>query len=157
MATSRLTIAIAKKVLAPSQYSNFNFNSYFKMPDGRVIGTNEDGVMQLDSGGTDNGTAIASTVTFPSTSLGLFIRKRLRYILTYGTLYGSLKYTLEGESGTKVSTTAQDESGPQVMRSTFGKAFQSVYLKITLENVSGCDFSIDSISLIPIFHNRTGD
>ena len=56
MATTKLTIALELKALAPTQYTNYGFNSMI-MLGGTLIGANENGLFELD-GEDDNGTNI---------------------------------------------------------------------------------------------------
>ena len=151
-----LGLSICLNNLAVSQYCNHKFDSIVKFGE-RYIGAGQDGIATLDDAETDGGAVIDSVIELPLTDFGISHQKRLRSIYIGYETEGSLKLTVTNDEGnvreyTLTALTAGNiQHGGKVSINRDGKGR---YWKLKIENVNGCDFSIDMIEVIPVILGR---
>jgi hypothetical protein len=135
----------------PSQYAGYNFNSFCEL-DGRYLAANADGIFILDNADTDNGTEIEAFIESFLLDLGTQIRIRKVYLgyETNGTLILKVKDN-EGNERTYTITPIDDDRLQHDERVRIGRDGKGRYWSFRIENVDGCDFSMDSMEIVPIY------
>ena len=145
-------------LLAVTQYAGFNFDSMCKLGD-VYLGCNARGIFELD-GSTDEGMDIDAFFELPTTDFGLSKQKRIRKVYLGYEASGSLvlevkddednvrKYTLEA---------ALSDNREHSAKIPVGRDGKGRYWSFKIENVAGCDFSVDSIDAsIVILGKKSG-
>jgi len=150
-----LTLCMNKSNLAVTQFSNYDFNSFATFA-GRTLALKEDGIFILDSGGTDIEDNIPAKVEFPVNDFGSVSQKRVRRIYCEGEFFGKnmLVKTENGEGNPRsfvMSSPTEKEGGIFADISRDGKGR---FWKFIVENTSGGDFSIDSLSAVLVVLGR---
>jgi hypothetical protein len=153
MSTSEhLTICLNLRRTGPTQYSNFNFNSFGNL-GGMVLGANEDGIFLLDSADNDDGTPIDAFLELLTSDFGIPNAKRMRIIDIGYEADGQIKVVLKADDrfeyvlylAPAATNRQQDRGRAKGQRNVKGR-----YWTARIENTDGCDFSIDHIQIIPI-------
>lgn len=151
-----LSLCLHIERLAASQYRNYNFNSLCEF-NGVHLGAGENGISVLDSGDLDNTTKILAYLEFPTTDFGSENQKRIRsFYLGYET-DGELLLTVKDDDNNERSWIVQNIHGPDKQHSakiSGTRANKGRYWMIRIENLQGADFSLDSLSVLPILLNR---
>ena len=151
-----LGLSMCLSNLAVSQYCRNKFDSMCKF-GGKYLGAGRDGICILDNAETDGGIIIDSIIELPLTDFGLSHQKRLRSIYVGYETEGSLKLTVSNDDGNEREYTltalkiGNIQHGGKVPVNRDGKGR---YWKLKIENVDGCDFSLDMIEIIPIILGR---
>ena len=147
-----LGLSVCLNNLAVSQYCNHKFDSMVKF-GGKYLAAGRDGIFTLDDAETDGGATIDSIVELPLTDFGISHQKRLRSIYIGYETEGSLKLTVTNDEGNEreytltALKTGNIQHGGKVSVNRDGKGR---YWKLKIENVNGCDFSLDMIEVIPV-------
>lgn len=147
MSNERFGIALNLKRMAASQYRNFNFNSMC-MFNGRPLACNDEGIFSLDDAETDNGTEINSYIELPTTDFGYLGSKRFRKLYVGYETSGSIKVTVKADGGTEASFTLTPAKTGQIQHRDIlpmSRRQKGSYWILRIENVNGCDFSLDNI------------
>ncbi len=152
----RFGLSFNLKISASSQYRNFDFNSMC-MFNGKPIAVNSDGIFLLDDSETDNGTKINSIAELPTSILGLMHPKRLRSLYVGYETSGAIKFSVTPDGGDTTSVHLLPAKGRQIQH--MGKVHmprrrKGTYWVFKIENVNGCDFSIDHIQAVPIILSK---
>ncbi|RPI56185.1 MAG: hypothetical protein EHM49_00890 [Deltaproteobacteria bacterium] len=151
-----LGLSMCLSNLAVSQLCKYKFDSMVKFGD-VYVGAGPDGIFTLEDSDTFDGGEIDSVVELPLTDLGVSYQKRLRKIHVGFETNGSLKVTVSNDEGNEREytltplNTSNLQHGSRVSVNRDGKGR---YWKLRLENIDGCDFSLDSIEVIPIILAR---
>ena len=143
----RFGISLNLKKVALTQYRNFDFNSMCNF-NGVGIAFGEDGIFSLDDAETDAGTEIDSYVELPSTDFGALRAKRFRKLYVGYETSGMLKMSVSVDDETATDHTLKASKTDQKQHRgvlPMSRAAKGVYWKFIVENVDGCDFSIDNI------------
>lgn len=153
MADTRIGLALNLKNNAASQYIGFNFNSMCRFGD-KYLGVNEDGLFTLDDADTDNGTDIDAIVELPTSNLGHNGRKFVRFLYCGYEANGSLTMKIQTDEGSVTTKTLEARTaGNKQHRSrrlAVGRNTDGYYLMFRIENVDGCDFSVDRLDALVI-------
>lgn len=149
MAIDRLCVIFKPVNYAIAQWTNYNFNSFCEF-NGVALGTNEDGIYVL-TGDDDAGTAIDSFFELGPTNLGEDKQLKLRRLITSGEFDGDLLLTVyKGEGG--AVEYALSPINKDMTQTTAETTLQLDHRDRTwsfrIENVDGCDFSIDMIDVL---------
>jgi len=145
-----LGIAMRLNNLAISQYCRYDFDSMVKFGD-TYLGAGEEGLFTLEDADTDDGVDIDAIIEFPTTDFGISHQKRLRSIYIGYETEGSLKLTVTNDEGNEreytltALKTGNIQHGGEV---SVNRDRKSRYLKLKIENVDGCDFSLNMIEAI---------
>ena len=151
-----LGLSMCLNNLAVSQYCRNKFDSMCKF-GGKYLGAGRDGIATLDDAETDAGIIIDSIIELPLTDFGISHQKRLRSIYIGYETEGSLKLTVTNDEGNEreytlsALKTSNLQHGGKVSIDRDGKGR---YWKLKIENVDGCDFSLDMIEIIPVILGR---
>ena len=151
-----LGLSMCLNNLAVSQYCNHKFDSMVKFGE-RYIGAGRDGIAILNNAETDGGAVIDSIIELPLTDFGISHQKRLRSIYVGYETEGTLKLTVTNDEGNEreytltALKTGNIQHGGKVQINRDGKGR---YWKLKVENVNGCDFSLDMIEVIPVILGR---
>jgi len=142
---------------APSEYTNFNFNSYATIR-GRLYGASEAGLF-LCEGTDDDGAEISASVRKGLNALGTQLKKAVPYAY--------IGYTSDGRLALKVTTTdagtkrvncyavnAISRDATADNRFQISKNLHSVYWDFELVNIDGADFELDVIKVWRMALNR---
>jgi len=146
-----LTLAVNLKNLAISQYTNYNFNSFAKIGDTH-IGFNEDGVYELDNAQDDDGTDIDAFGELIRSDWGISNQKRIRKVYVGCESDGTIQLITSTDENTAETydLTPALSSSEQGSGKLNGKRSQKGrYWKPKVANTLGCDFSVDSIHVVP--------
>ena len=152
MATDRLGICLSLEKIAPSQYGNYNFNSFCKFGD-RYLGANEDGIFVLGEDDLDNLVQIEAFFRLLTTDFGLPSQKRIRSVHVGFETDGTLKITVGTDEENEVETelVAVNRTNKQHSQKVpIGRDLKGRYWELEIRNVDGADFSVDSIIAYPI-------
>jgi hypothetical protein len=136
-----------------TQYSNYDFNSFARIGD-TIFAANESGIYSLDDSDTDNGTPIGAFFETPATDFGISLKKNFtrayigyespgQLLLTMipdGNLSNSVQYTFPNVSPYPGSHFHQDFID-------LGAFEFARYWKARIDNIGGCYFGIDALSL----------
>jgi hypothetical protein len=151
-----LGIAVKLPVIGISQYQGYNFNSMVKFGD-VYLGASSHGIYTLDTKDTDQDAQIRAIMKTMTTDLGILNQKRLRKgYLGYETS-GSLQLTVYDDDNNARTYTLTSTLVDQEQHSgeiPIGRDGKGRYWAFKIENVHGCDFSVDSLSVIPLFLTR---
>lgn len=151
-----LAIALNLENMAPSQYGDYNFNSMATF-NGYPIAAGEAGIFQLDSGDDFNGVSIDSLIETVKTDMGTENLQAIRSINIGYETSDDLTISIITDDVITQSYTLTPEQGSQFQhgnRLSVGSTAIGRYRTYKIENTSGCDFSIDTISVVPIVMNR---
>lgn len=146
--TDALGLCMELSLLAPTQYVNYNFDSMCKFGD-VYIGCDEYGIFEL-TGKKDNNIDIDALVRWPTTDFGIPNQKRIRKGYLGCETSGSLVLITKDEEDNErrfileASLLRQTQRGVKV---PIGRDGKGRYWCFELENISGCDFSIDSLDV----------
>lgn len=149
MAVDRLCVIFKPVNYAVAQWVNYNFNSFCEF-NGVALGSNEDGIFEL-TGDTDNNTAIDAFFELGPTNLGEDKQLKLRRLIASGEFDGDLLLTVyKGEGGAvEYSLSPINKDMTQTTAETTLQLFpQDRFWSFKVENVDGCDFSIDMIDVL---------
>lgn len=153
-----LGLCMELSLLAPTQYANYNFDAMCKFGD-VYLGCNELGIFTLD-GETDNNVHIAALFELLLTDFGIPNQKRIRKVYLGYEASGSLVLEVKDDEDNirrfTVSAALADhrQHGTRV---PVGRDGKGRYWAFRLENVEGCDFSVDSMDvLVTVLGKKSG-
>jgi hypothetical protein len=142
--------------LAVSQLCNNKFDSLCKF--GEVyIGAGPDGIFTLEDSDTYDGVEIFAAVELPLTDFGISNQKRLRKAFVGYETAGELTFIVKNDEANEreytltAKNTLNLEHGSKVSINRDGCGR---YWGFRIENVDGCDFSLDMISVFPVIRTR---
>jgi hypothetical protein len=159
--SAQFIIALNLMRKAPSQYIDQSFDSVVEF-NGQTVYFGPAGIFE-ESGDTDNGSEITSWVDTPTHDFGNREQKSIEAFDVGYESAGELDVVLYADedednarefvlSPAKFGQVQQD--GMQTLRKhRHGKAR---YWKVRITNRGGCDFSLDHLSLAPVFLKRRG-
>lgn len=149
------TVRTNLKIGASSQYSNFDHTSMCRF-NGVTLAAGDAGLFKACTGATDNGTAIPATFTPHLTDFGDSNLKRAWYLYLYFQCAGRLQIDVTGDEAVALGTytTAITNAYQQAKKITLSriKAWTSASFKFS--NVSGSDFSVDTVQVVVKSSNR---
>ena len=145
-----LGLSMCLNNLTVSQYCRYDFDSLCGK-----LAAGKDGIFTLDDAEDDAGVTIDSIVELPLTDLGVSYQKRLRSIYVGYETKGSLLLKVSDNEGnerdyTLVANSSKQHGG----KVSVGRDGKGRYWQLRIENVNGCDFSLDMIEIIPIILRR---
>lgn len=150
---SRLGICLSTERIAPSQYTNYNFNSMCSFR-GRYLGANENGVFVLGEADVDGSSKINSKFKVALTDFGTSNRKRIRSMLVGFETDGRLKLSVSTDEGAvrtaELASKYEASNRQQGVKVPIGRDGIGRYWSFQVENIDGADFSVDEISAILI-------
>lgn len=151
---SNVTICYNLKINGLTQYTNFDFNSMCRF-NGQTLAASDGGLFVIDSGDDDDGTDIDAYFELPRSDFGSAYQKRIRSGYAGYESSGTLNIKLATDEGTAVTLPlSPTRSGQHGGRFPGRRDTKGRYHTIRVENVDGCDFSIDRIDIIPVILNR---
>ena len=145
-----LGIALRLNNLAVSQYCRWDFDSMVKFGD-MYLGAGEEGLFTLEDADTDDGVEIDAVIEFPTTDFGISHQKRVRSLHVGYESGGDMTLTLyNDDDNERVYTlvpvnSSNKQHGSKVKINRDGKGR---YWTVRIENVGGCDFSLNMIEAI---------
>ena len=154
--SNRFGIGMNLKRLAAWQVRNFPFNSMCVF-NGNPIAASEDGIFTLDTGDDDNGTEIDAVVELVTTTFNYLGVKRFRKAYVGYEASGDLTLTITiDQYNTKVYTLTNGDINQLQHRDVLDmtRDLKGVYWQWRIENIDGCDFSIDLIEGLPIYLHK---
>ncbi len=134
---------------ATTQRTGFEMTSMCKFGRNHLA-TSAAGLHSL--GGDDlDGSEIEAYFEPLTTDLGISNQKRLRFVYVGFQCSGSLELVVTADEQTeRTYAIAPTKTGQQKIRVPIGRDGQGRYWNFRIKNVSGCDFSIDSIDVLPV-------
>jgi hypothetical protein len=138
-----------------SQWANYNFNSMTKIGN-QYVGAGENGLMQLNTGDDDAGSAIEAFFELVTSDWGIPGQKRVRSWYVGYEADGDLMLTVKDDDGNERAYLLEpnhsdnQQHGAKVWGARDGKGR---YWMVRIDNVNGSDFSIDDIKILPIVLN----
>ena len=139
-----------------SQYEGYDFNSMAKLGD-VYLGAGDAGIMVLDSGHLDATAKIEAFFELPTSDFGSEHQKRIRHAYIGGETNGELQLTIKDDDGNdREFLIYPNHSGNQqhTMKVSCGRDGKGRYWMFRIDNVNGSDFSVDTITILPILLNR---
>ena len=151
-----VAIGVNIKNVAVTQYTEYGFNS-MAVFSGVPLAANSSGIYRLDNGDTFNGVDVEAYFLLPYTDFGTSFLKKIRRVALGYESNGDLKLTLYYDEA--VSAEASMVLSGFGMRKHEGVVYfrrdmLGTYLTLKVENLQGCDFSVDSIEAIVVPVNR---
>jgi len=149
--SEQLGICLNLRNLGISQYANYNFNSSCEL-NGVVLAASEDGIFSLDSADDDDGTHIDAFIETLVTDLGVANPKRMRRLILGYEANGTLKLTTTTNELRQRKTYVYPAGKDRLQGggTASGRRDQKGrYWQYRIDNTDGCDFSIDSLEVIP--------
>jgi len=137
-------ICLNTENFAPSQYSNFDFNSMCVFGD-KVLCAGDSGIFE-HSGTSDNSVDITSYFQLPSSSFDTSQQKKFRKLYIGGYFSGEMAvgvYTDEDEVANFYSGSVSADNATLEVPLNFTD--NGEFMGIEIANVSGADFSVDFI------------
>ena len=150
--SEQLGICLNLAKLGISQYANYNFNSSCEL-NGVVLAASEDGIFTLDTADNDNGTPIDAFIESMITDLGIPNPKRMRTISMGYEASGAIKVTTTANELRERRTYIFPAGKDRLQGSGTTKGYRNCkgrYWQYRIDNIEGCDFSIDSLEVVPI-------
>lgn len=151
-----VAIAVNVKNVAVSQYTEYSFNS-MAVFSGIPLAARSDGIYRLDNGDTFEGVDVEAYFLLPYTDFTTSFLKKMRKLNIGYESNGDIKLTLGyDEAVTEERTLTLRGSGLRKHGDVvfFPRDKLGTYLNLKVENISGCDFSVDSIEALVIPVNR---
>jgi len=156
--STHLGMAVELSILAITQYMHFNFDSLVRFGDA-YLGCNELGIFAL-GGNSDNNIDIDSFFELLTTDFGIPNQKRIRKAYLGYEANGSLVLEVKDDENNSRRFTVESILEDQRQYSAkvpIGRNGKGRYWTFKIENVSGCDFSVDSIdALITVLAKKPG-
>jgi len=139
---------------APTQYTNYDFQSMVLF-NGLLLGAGSMGLRKLCCGTTDAGTAIASYFKTRSSLLNWDGKKKNRFIYLAVKTSGTVIITpiIDGVNGTAITFTPSN-SETKYMKMSVSSDNMGYYWEYKVENVSGSTFSIEEITVLPVYLSK---
>lgn len=150
MADDRLTLCLSLGQSAPSQFANYNFRGLCKFGD-KLLGGNEDGLFELDSGDLDVTNKINAHIRTGPTDFGAEEEKRLRRAYVSFRTDGRMRMSVsaDGKDDIKQDITPHNSNLDMVhQKVTGGRDIRGKYLDLKLANVEGSDFTINEVKAV---------
>lgn len=155
MANCKLVLATELTIKAPSQYLNYSFSSMVKFGN-RYYGGNADGLFELESGDTDNGTYIDAHFKLFTTDFGSRNLKRMRAIFVRGLSDGQLLFTVEDDENNERTYPLENvKSTSTGQKVPVGRDGKGVYWSVKVANNEGSDFSINTLEALMLILKTT--
>jgi len=147
-------VAVNLRGFAATQLLGFEFNSMVNF-NGMKIGANSSGLYEIDEGELDADGHIDAYFILHTTDFGLQQNKGLRfaYIGLESTGYLVLTLTSDGGVERRYLVNPPRKRGQYRVRVHIGRDQYGRYWSFKIENKDGCDFSIDSIKILPVVHS----
>ncbi len=136
---------------ATTQFMNFEFNSMVKFA-GKYIGASDNGLFTL-GGDLDDESLIAASFELPNSDFGINNHKRLRHIYFGVETYGDLEIICtvdDKDHRTYKIQPVKGRTGQQRIRIPVGRDIKGRYWSFRINNPMGCDFSVDSVEILPV-------
>lgn len=153
-----LGLCLELSSLAPSQYINYNFDSMCKFGN-TYLGCNSSGISEL-SGDKDELTDIDAFFKLITTDFGISNQKRVRKIYLGYEASGLLILEVRDDEDNiriRILPTLLEDQRQHGASIAIGRNGKGRYWTFKLENVGGCDFSIDSLdALVTILGKKPG-
>lgn len=154
MAKTRLSVALQLEGLRPSQFINYDFNSFCKF-GGKYLGANEDGIFILDSTQKDESSvsskeAIDSLYEAGPTDFGLRTEKRLRKCVVALESNGQVEMAFKVNEGIDDQVVVEklpffEDNRQHVVEVPVGRDLKGRYFSFAVRNIDGADFSVDEV------------
>jgi len=143
MAGSDLTIALNLRTMAPTQYSNWSFNSFAFM--GAVtLAANDTGLYSMGDNDTDAGTKISAWLRSPTSDFGVISDKNFQRAYLAYKAAGNLSLEMRPE----MPWQEPDQYCVDSEYVDLGAFKFSRYWSNKISNQNGCDFALFSLELI---------
>lgn len=152
MARDRLSLCLSLERIAPSQYANYNFNSMCNF-GGASLGANEDGIFVLDNGDKDITTDILAFFRLATTDWGTDNLKKIRKLYLGYECDGAVEVNIAADESEDLSTEVRPrhkDLREHSQKVSIGRDLKGRFWELEIRNINGADFSIDSISVVPI-------
>lgn len=148
-----LAFVVNYKTQSVTQYSNYNFNSFAKF--GRdYYGAADDGLYLLD-GDNDNGVPIDADLVLGKLDFDSSLLKRLPVMYLGIHTSGAMILRVTADTGeTRDYLMDQTVDTLRTGRLELGRGVASRYWQFELKNVTGSDFTLDSMEFYPVTLTR---
>jgi hypothetical protein len=121
--------------------------------NGVYIGANEDGIFTLDDAETDNGAEILAIIETPTSNFGIDNAKRMRKAYIGYESSGFLVLKITTDDDLHYYYILRPRKKQQLQHKTLvplGRDAKGDYWMFRIENKDGCDFSLDSLDMVPV-------
>jgi len=151
---SNLTFAMQLGIMAPTQYGNYNFNSMCNFR-GKAFGAHEDGGIHLldnrDETADEGSVEIDALLELAQTDFGVPNVKTILKVVVGYEASGELEISVISDEYEAVSGTLPESAGNFQQHGDWtGVVSLGRYALLRIQNVEGCDFSLDSIDVYMI-------
>lgn len=150
LADSYAAFVCNAKTTGMAEYSNYNFNSLWRGPDGFYYGANGSGIFRL-TGKKDNGAAINASIVSGISDLN--IREQKYFPDAYLQLRneGAMELALTVDETRRRSYEIEAREGQQGLhtkRRLLARGIKGRHVQIEIRNVAGSDFDLNGIDLV---------
>lgn len=123
--------------------------------DGSILGAGATGLFMLNTGNTDNAADIDAYFKTRSSLLEYPGKKKNRFIYLNVKTSGTVKVTpiVDGVSGTPIVFTPSDTEN-HYMKMSVSRDNLGYYWAYKVESVDGCSFTIDEITVLPMYLSK---
>lgn len=142
------------KNMGLTEYDNFAFNSMTRF-NGEYLAAGTNGLFAM-TGTTDNGVAIDARIRFGMTNFGSEKLKRIEDAFLEYRSAGDLLFRIiiDGGETYEYTVSATGNTGMAKNRAKIGKAIESNFWTLEIENIDGTAFDLQSISIRPVILSR---
>lgn len=152
MATERLGLCLALEILAPSQYSNYNFNSMCRFGS-VLLGANEDGIFIIGRADKDGEGDIDARFRTAMTDFSAINQKRMRKLHIGYETDGDLQIRIRADEGSVLIRELRprhENERQHGQKVSIGRDMKGRYWDLEIRNVNGADFAVDEVTAVPI-------
>lgn len=148
-----LTLNTQLETKATTQFTNYDFNSMVKF--GRAyLGASSSGLFTLE-GELDDTEHILAYFAPITTDFGISRPKRIRSLFIGCEATGPFEVELSTDDGSGETFAVFVRGvGQQGTKVQIGREATGRYWKILFRNKDGCDFSVDSLEVLPVIQTR---
>jgi hypothetical protein len=146
-----LTICLHLEGEQLSQWDDFGFNSFVKVSES-YFGAKTDGIFQLDEGEASDQQPIDAFFELPLSDWGVSNPKRVHNFKVGYEANGRIEITFRDDEGREqIKSLDPIEYNFQHGNRLYGRRdMKGRYWMVRIDNVNGCDFSIDQIEVTPV-------
>jgi len=143
-------IAMNTQTLTLTTFTEYGYNSFARVFD-RNMGANSNGLFEL-VGNDDNGLPINATIGLPTTDFGSsFVKVLERLFVGYRSQADMVvRITTDGNEAVTYVIPVTSNPGLATQRVKVGKGLAGRYWQITINNLDGTDFTLDTVDVKPV-------
>lgn len=130
------------------EYASYPYNSFFEF-NGKYYATGDGGLYQIETGDLDGATQIDASWSFGRLAFNKDNITRVSDAYVGGTIGSTLELTVATDAGQSATyeVVPYQTDVIQPSRVKLGKGLRGKYYQLSFNNVDGCNFSVDSVTV----------